>query len=108
MVDDFLRVAELLPGYSRSFIHYSKDRKWVERYKAGDILKLSSFMGCAAERSDFVHAKVPRVYFEPSSQVRYLGSLITTPPEREVIVMPGSEFKVLHSDGVAIHVCDLY
>ncbi|POF88363.1 hypothetical protein [Pseudomonas putida] len=107
MVDEFLSMAELLPSYSRPFIHYSKDREWAGRYKSGDVLKLSSFMGCAAEGSSFVHAKVPRVYFKSSSQVRYLGSLTTTPPEREVIVMPGSEFKVLHTDGVAIHVCDL-
>jgi hypothetical protein len=107
IVDEFLGVADLLPRYSKSFIHYSKDRKWVEKYRVGDVLSLSSFMGCAAEGSSFVHAKLPRIYFQPSRQVRYLGSLTTTPPEREVIVMPGSEFEVLHSDGVAIHVCDL-
>lgn len=106
LVDGFMHDLHLLPTFSDRFKHYSKDGSWAHRYSVGEVLEIQSFMGCAAEGSGFVHATHPRIFFAPSKQICYLGSLTTTPPEREVLVLPGSTFKVLHNEGGAIYVSD--
>lgn len=106
LISKFLKAMHLLPMISEKFVHYSKDVCWAKRYKVGDTFTLNSFMGCAVNGSEFAHASVPRIFFLPSRQARYLGALTTTPPEREVLVMPGATFKVLHAEGGAIYVGD--
>ena len=106
LIEGFMQDVHFLPAYAGRFCHYSKDFSWARRYNVGDILELKSFMGCASEGSDFVHASDPKIFFTPSSQVCYLGSLTTTPPEREVLILPGSTFKILRNEGGAIYVCD--
>lgn len=106
LISMFLKNMHLLPAVLEGFVHYSKDASWSKRYNVGDTFSLRSFMGCAAEGSDFVHASVPKIFFQASRQARFLGALTTTPPEREVLVMPGATFKVLHIEGGALFVGD--
>ncbi|MGN2466959.1 hypothetical protein ACTAB1_18415 [Pseudomonas fragariae (ex Marin et al. 2024)] len=106
LISNFFEVVHLLPIILDEFVHYSKDVGWAKRYQVGDTFTLNSFMGCAAKGSKFVHASDPRIFFLPSQQARYLGALTTTPPEREVLIMPGATFKVLHMEGGAIYVGD--
>lgn len=107
LISKYLSAMHLLPEASIGFAHYSKDSSWSKRYAVGDTFSLRSFMGCAVEGSEFVHARVPRIFFLPSQQARYLGALTSNPPEREVLVMPGAKFKVLHVEGGAIYVSDV-
>lgn len=63
LISKYLSAMHLLPEASIGFVHYSKDSSWSKRYAVGDTFSLRSFMGCAVEGSEFVHARVPRIFF---------------------------------------------
>jgi len=92
-ISDFFQDWDFLPLPDRDFIHYSKDDSW-NNLEVGEIIELTSFMGCAPHDWPH-HSNGPaRLLFRPSTQARYLGALTREQKEREVLIQPRSQFIV--------------
>jgi hypothetical protein len=95
IAQDLADTIELLPKWNDSATHVSKDSTWFERLSAG-YLELRSFMGCCAPGYNFAYVSHPRarLAFTGLKSARLIGALTRENLEREVVLLPGSRFRV--------------
>lgn len=86
----------LLPYWSGSATHVSKDARWFDRVSNG-LLELKSMMGCCAPGFTFAYVSCPRAIlsFTQLKSARLIGALTTENCEREVVLLPGTRLRVV-------------